>query len=77
MPLAYCRQICHVAIIFNLILKRVKTYNLTYHDLPVGLFDFDDNTEFTDDDSEGDGIDEIDDDINDSDIDENSAHGAY
>jgi len=42
--------------------------------LPV--FDYDDNTEFTDhDDFEGVGDDEIDDDINASDIDENS--GEY
>jgi len=42
-------------------------------DLPqLPVFDYDDNTEFTDDgDFEGDGDDEIDDDINDSDIDEN------
>jgi len=37
--------------------------------------DYDDNTEYTDDDFEGDGDDEIDDDINDSYIDENS--GEY
>ena len=39
------------------------------------VFDYDDNTEFTDDDFEGDGDDEIDDYINDSDVDDNS--GEY
>jgi len=42
------------------------------NELPVS--DYDDNTEFTDDDSEVDGVDEIDDDINGCDIDENSSH---
>jgi len=39
----------------------------------IPVSDYDDNTEFTDDDTEGDGVDEIDDDIKDSDIDESSS----
>ena len=56
----------------SLISERVKTYDLQ---LPVS--DYNDYTEFTDNNSEGDGVDEIDYVINDSNIDENSSDYSY
>jgi len=50
-------------------------YDSVFEFTEFSLFDYDENTEFTDDDFEGDGYDEIDDEITDSDIDENS--GEY
>ena len=77
---AYSYNCCLIAIIFNLNvviwhpkLSNSKILQLDLEQPQLPVFDYDDNTKFTDDDDfEADGDDEIDDDINDSDIDENS-----